>query len=170
MTESDNKETTFFCQYCHSGWDKKTGLASHERQCPMNPKNFKEPVIEDNKPNIDKIMEELGVAPELIKLSKNPTLDETIKNKLAELQQLSDAKKVQKAAEDKQKRDHSQELKSRGYQREPEIFGNYKKVIVINAEFIAAAVDREERAGWEVMGDLSYPAPTGAIYLTFKKK
>jgi hypothetical protein len=172
MTESKNESDgkTFFCQYCQSGWDKKTQLAAHERQCPMNPKNFKEPEIEDSKPDIDEILEEAGVSPEVIKLSKDESLEEIIKAKYAEIQQLSDAMKVKKAAEDEQKRKHSKTLLERGYQREPEVFGDYKKVIVINAEFITAAVDREERAGWKVLGNLSYPAPNGSIYLTFKKK
>jgi hypothetical protein len=171
MTESSEKSgKTFFCQYCQAGWEKKIQLAAHERQCAVNPKNFKEPEIEDNTPDINTILEEAGVSPEVIKLSMDESLEEMIKAKYTEIQQLGDAMKVKKAAEDEQKRKHSKTLLERGYQREPEVFGNYKKVIIINAEYIAPAVDREERAGWEIKGDLSLPAPNGAIYLTFKKK
>lgn len=171
MTEAKNESgKTFFCQYCKSGWDKKVQLAAHERQCPVNPANFKEPEIEDNNPDIDTVLVKMGVSPELIELSKEASLEELIKSKIAEVEQLSDAIKIQKAAEDDQKRKISQKLKERGYQREPEVYGNHKKIILINLEFITVTVDREERAGWECRDALTGVSPNGAVYMTFKKK
>jgi len=166
----------YICEHCSDTFTSKRGLATHLRSCPDNSANFSEPEIKkpeiNKEENIEGILDKLNLPDDIRELiERNPAeLEETARQLAKELNDVISATKVQGAIVESEEKKFRKKLKEQGYQRSPVVFGNFKQVILVTLDGIAACLDRETKGGWEVLDGLCAVAPNGSVYMHFKKK
>lgn len=162
------------CEHCLDSFDTKRGLATHLRSCPDNPANFVEGEVEpieiDKEEVSANIIDTLDLPDDVKELITSTDLDDQIQSLYTQLTNLANAKKVKVAISDAEDKKLRKKMKEMGYQRNPEVYGKFKKVILVSVEGIASCCNRETKGGWEVIPGLCTIAPNGSVYMLFKHK
>jgi hypothetical protein len=163
------------CEFCSDTFTTKKGLATHERQCPDNPKNTTEPEIQpvvrkQDDGDLD-ILASLDLPPEVREyIDKNPIELESIAQQLStELKSVIAAVRTKQSIKATEEQKERAKLKEIGYKSKPVVMGNFKRVILVSLDGILGCLDRESK-GWSRIDGLCAVAPNGAVYMHFEKK